>query len=114
MSADEIKAKLVLNIRLFREKKGISQRRMARLIDMDPGAYNRVENGSGNLRVDTVVKISEALQVDPSALFGEANEDFAFLWSAISALSPERTQRLKGLIKDLLLAQELSDSQQKQ
>ena len=92
-------------IKEIRESKGISQRALARKLGMDPGALNRIENGSGNLLTNTLFDIAEALDVDPALFLGQQSEAFRHLWSVFEELSPERQQRVLEQLDDLLLAE---------
>lgn len=56
------------NIRHARKTKGLSFRQMAIIADMDHSDLNRIELGRVNIGVLTLIKIAEALQVDPAEL----------------------------------------------
>lgn len=93
-------------IKSLREERGISQREMARLLDLNPGSYNRMENGPGGLKIDLILQIARILEVEPASFLGSSSEEFNDLWMKFQALSPERQERLLAQLDDLLLAEQ--------
>ena len=56
------------NIRVIRERKGLSQADLAELIGVDQSTICRIEAGGQRVYVDTLVEIAEALEVRPAKL----------------------------------------------
>ena len=51
------------NIRKIREEKNISQQDLAAICNFEKSNMSRIEAGRTNLTIDTLLKISDALQV---------------------------------------------------
>ncbi|MEJ7570138.1 MAG: helix-turn-helix transcriptional regulator [Gaiellaceae bacterium] len=60
--------KLGQRIADLRAKRGVSQRRLADVLDLDPSALSRIESGERGLAVGELVSGAEFLGVDPDAL----------------------------------------------
>ena len=58
-----VKETIGKNIRLQRQEKGLSQRKLAMALDMDHSYLGRIEAGKCNISIDTVVRIAESLDV---------------------------------------------------
>lgn len=57
-----------------REKKGLSQRQLAKKVDMHYMQINKIETGKikiGNISAKNFIALSEALEVDPKELLNE-------------------------------------------
>lgn len=57
------------NIRLFREKRGLTQEELATKAGINRTYLGLVERGKGNIGVDNIEKIATALDVNPYILF---------------------------------------------
>lgn len=65
--------KLIGNrIKLERKKKGITQERMAELLDVSIGYVSQVERGITKISLDLLAAISTALECDVSSLITES------------------------------------------
>ena len=53
-------------------EKGLSQNKLARLLDVDQSAINHIEQGRRNPSFELLLKICEVLDI---SLFGEENDD---------------------------------------
>ncbi|MCX5202406.1 helix-turn-helix domain-containing protein [Streptomyces sp. NBC_00237] len=62
-------------IRSFRELRGLSLRRLARLIGCDPGFLSRIETNRQGAGDDTLTHIAEELQVPIEAITREKPSD---------------------------------------
>jgi transcriptional regulator with XRE-family HTH domain len=100
VSANSKTAEITNMIKRIRAEKGVSQRELARRIGVSPAVMNRIENGGGNLESSTILRISEALEVEPASLFGAYSEDFLELWQIFKSLPDERRQLLISLARD--------------
>lgn len=54
----------------LRERKGLSQRELARRIDLNPSVMNRIETGERPLRADELKKVSDVLGVNADEILG--------------------------------------------
>jgi transcriptional regulator with XRE-family HTH domain len=52
----------------FRERKGLSQEQIARLLDVDKSYISRLESGHANPTLATIVKLAQVLSVEPAEL----------------------------------------------
>jgi transcriptional regulator with XRE-family HTH domain len=60
--------KLGGNIRLLREKKGLSFREFSAVCGIDHSKLSKIEKGNKNITFTTILKIAEALEVHPTEL----------------------------------------------
>jgi transcriptional regulator with XRE-family HTH domain len=65
-------------IRDLRTQKKISQQEMADALGITQGAYNRIENGSTELKVSDLEKIAEKLEVPASVLMQKDAKVYAY------------------------------------
>lgn len=61
--------KLGKRIVTIREEKGIKQKELSDLLDIDDGSLRRIESGRTNPTTTTLLSLSKALNVDVSELF---------------------------------------------
>jgi transcriptional regulator with XRE-family HTH domain len=54
-----------LNLKRIREKKGLSLRELSYLCDIDNSKISKMEQGSVNVTLRTVLHLSEALEIHP-------------------------------------------------
>lgn len=52
----------------LRKKKGLSQRELSSLCDVDYGKINKLENNKANLTLTTLIELAEGLEVHPKVL----------------------------------------------
>jgi transcriptional regulator with XRE-family HTH domain len=60
--------KLGVHIRQIREQKNISQRTLADMCDMPKTSIGRIERGEVSVTIRTLIKIANALDVEPKFL----------------------------------------------
>ena len=60
------------NVRRLRERKGLTQEKLAEAADVDVRYLQRIERGTVNLSVDALVALAESLGVSPTSLFRPA------------------------------------------
>ena len=65
----EFVRKLGENIVSIRKAKGIKQKELSDLLDMDDGSLRRIESGRTNPTTSTLYRISIALEIEPKELF---------------------------------------------
>jgi transcriptional regulator with XRE-family HTH domain len=65
---EEIREQLGLNLRACRDKAGLSQEALGAMCELDRTEISLLERGLRFPRLDTLVKLSRALQLSPSEL----------------------------------------------
>jgi transcriptional regulator with XRE-family HTH domain len=65
---ESVLKKLGARIVNLRKKKGMSQNKLALDIDWERNNLSKIENGQNNVTIDTLIKISKALDVTLSEL----------------------------------------------
>lgn len=60
------------NVRRWRRRRELTQENLIELTGMDIRFLQRIESGTINARLDTVVRLAQALDVEPSALLRRA------------------------------------------
>jgi len=58
------------NIRVARKRKGYSQEEFADIADFSRSYYTEIETGKRNISILNLIKIMEALKVDPNTIIG--------------------------------------------
>ena len=58
-----------MNMKYYREKTGISQTELSILCDCGTGTIGGIESGKAKPSFDMMIKISEALKINPADLF---------------------------------------------
>ena len=95
----------------LRESRGLTQARLAELLEVSPRGYNRWETGAAAPRLDTLVKIAEILNVTLDELVGRTeaisqveiqNPKLQALYREINRLSDEDQQALVILLDSLI------------
>ncbi len=67
--------KLGANIVRIRKDKGLKQKELSDLLDMDDGSLRRIESGRTNPTTTTLLNIANALKVGVSVLFDFSQEE---------------------------------------
>lgn len=60
------------NVRRWRRRRELTQEKLIELTGMDIRFLQRIESGAINARLDTIVRLAEALDVEASALLRRA------------------------------------------
>lgn len=99
-------------LRELRERRGLTQARLAELLEVSPRVYNRWETGAAAPRLDTVVRIADLLEVSLDELVGRAkpqetefrihNPKLHKLYREIDGLSDEAQQALIVVLDSLV------------
>ncbi|RMF00384.1 MAG: XRE family transcriptional regulator [Alphaproteobacteria bacterium] len=99
-------------LRELREARGLTQARLAELLEVSPRVYNRWETGAAAPRLDTVVKLADILEVSLDELVGRTepeepqlrlhNPKLHKLYREIDRLSDEDQQALVILLDSLV------------
>ena len=58
----------ILNLKVARVKKGLTQKELAELIRVSPSMINRIETGKQIPKVDILLKLAEILEVSAEEL----------------------------------------------
>ncbi len=100
-----------LYLKGLREKRQLTQTRLAELIGVSPRVYNRWENGVATPHFDTVVKIADILEVSLDTLAGRSekednpaihNAKLHELYKKVNQLPDEEQQALIILLDSLV------------
>ena len=99
-------------LRETRSARGLTQTRLAEILEVSPRVYNRWERGAAVPRLDTLVKIAEILEVSLDELVGRKepdldtlrirNPELHSLYKEIDRLSDEDQQALVVLLDSLV------------
>ena len=66
---DDLKEKFGARIKELREKRGLSQEKLAELVCMESRHISRIETGKSFTTIENIEKIANALEVDINMLF---------------------------------------------
>lgn len=66
---DDIKVKFGNNVRKYRKIKGLSQEQLAALSKLHSTYISDLERGTRNISLETIQKLSNALDIEPYELF---------------------------------------------
>ena len=59
---------IVINLKLIRIRKNLTQKQLANLVGVSPSTINRIETGKQVLRVDMLNKLANVLEVSVNEL----------------------------------------------
>lgn len=106
-------------LKKIREKKGLSQKEVAGLIDMAQAQYSRIESGKTDPSFSVVVKIARALGFSLSEFF-EAEEIFSDINTydktlieklrLVESLDEEEKKSIYTLVDSLISKKKLKDN----
>ncbi len=93
-------------IREYRVKNNLTQEELAEKLNISVKYISRIENGSGGVKLETLINAMNLLGIAPNDAFGDLikNDDIKlqlFLSSKISELSKEKIEFLLSLIESL-------------
>lgn len=97
------------NLKKIREAKNLTQQKIADMLNIQRPTYTRYENGEREPDFETVLKLSEILEVSVDYLLGKTDipttldeelegEEFA-LWGEVHDLSEEEKKKVLEFIK---------------
>ncbi|MEK0110942.1 helix-turn-helix domain-containing protein [Streptococcus suis] len=93
-------------IRLLRLKKGMTQEALAEKASLGFNYIYRLENKDLNVKIDTIQKVMEALEVDTETFFQveniERDKDFSLLIEDIEHLPQEKRESTIKALRDIL------------
>jgi transcriptional regulator with XRE-family HTH domain len=64
-----IKTKFGIVVKELRQSKGLSQEKLAEIVELHRTYISDIERGEKNVTLLTIVKIAEGLEVNPSEIF---------------------------------------------
>ena len=97
------------NIRVVREKAGLSLDDLARLINSDKSHLSRVENGTQIPKIDTILRIMDALDISPSAILpatflrNSKNSELDCICNLYANLPEEKRNEMIRYIRALMI-----------
>lgn len=98
---DEIKQILIKQLKFYREKRNFSQDFVAEHIGITQPLYNKIENGSREMTINTLVKVTDILDISMDSLFAE--EDSAdTIMKNILALLKGKSQSDLEIVEDVM------------
>lgn len=94
-------------LRCYRQAQGLSQERLAELAGLHPTYIGQVERGEKNLTIESLEKITVALQVSMSGVFElveerHEEENYALLaYNFFSGRKPEKGRKLYEILTQI-------------
>lgn len=71
MESQNIRKILGANIKYYRFSLGFTQEQLAEICDLSPRYISDIENGKGNIKIDTLENIAKCLKIDSYLLIKE-------------------------------------------
>jgi transcriptional regulator with XRE-family HTH domain len=68
----EVQRSVAANVRRWRARRGLTQEALAEAAELGPVHLRKVESGSENVTISTLVALADALDVKPGALLRKA------------------------------------------
>lgn len=90
-------------IKAYRKSMGISQEKLAEMINVSPHYIYEIERGTKTMSLETFVTLSEALNLSTDyILFGNKKDDTVSLSEQLSKMDEEQRTRAESAFKALL------------
>ena len=90
-------------IKAYRKSMGISQEKLAEMINVSPHYIYEIERGTKAMSLETFVTLSEALNLSADyILFGNKKDDTVSLSEQLSKMDEEQRTRAESAFKALL------------
>lgn len=67
-SLEDLKERIAANVRQRREERGLTQESLAAVARLHGRHLQRIESGAANVTLESLVRLAEALDVDPTDL----------------------------------------------
>lgn len=101
MSNEDLKSVIGNNVRRFRHERGLTQERLAELIDRDSSAVTHLERGDRMIGVELLVKLSDVFSVSADALLrpAETTSYHSSISSILAGQSDEALSHLEPIIR---------------
>lgn len=106
-------------IRKVREAKGLSQKEISAMVNMDQSQYSKIENDKTDPTTSTLEKIAKALGIDVSELFvsdkifkdvNSADKTIMEKLRLIELLDPKEQQSIYNIVDGLVSSKKLRDT----
>ena len=98
---DNTKQILIKQLKFYREKRNFSQDFIAEHIGITQPLYNKIENGSREMTINTLVKITEILDISMDSLFAEADNDDTIILNILTLLKGKSRSDLE-IVEDVM------------
>ncbi len=86
----------------IRKKAGLTQSEVAEIANMSDRTYADIERGTVNMRIETVLKICDALHITPDVLLTEENPSLAVKQTELLKQFDKCTEQQKTTAMELL------------
>jgi transcriptional regulator with XRE-family HTH domain len=94
---------VVLLLKQFREREGLTQEELSKVLQLSPSAIGLYEQGRRQPNYETLIKIADHFKVSIDALFGR--EEKEPMPASISELEPEIREKVDKIIGDIVKLQ---------
>lgn len=98
---DEIKQILIKQLKFYREKRNFSQDFVAEHIGITQPLYNKIENGSREMTINTLVKITDILDISMDSLFAEEDSADTIMKNILALLKGKSRSDLE-IVEDVM------------
>lgn len=102
----KLKKSVGRRIKEIRKKKGLSQEKLAELVDIEQNTLSCIETGNNFCTAETLEKIINALEIDPAELFdfGHQKDNETLLQEINSMLkkTPDKIPEVYKVIKAII------------
>ncbi|MBQ2824057.1 MAG: helix-turn-helix transcriptional regulator [Oscillospiraceae bacterium] len=90
-------------IKAYRKTIGISQEKLAEMINVSPHYIYEIERGMKSMSLETLINLSEALQLSADyILFGSTHNDNTSLSEQLSKMDEKQRERAESAFKAIL------------
>lgn len=104
-------------VRFYRKLQKFTQEELGEMLDIDQSYLGRIERGEINITLETLAKISDALQVNPSKLleYTQKESDLAKeeilnkINFSISSLNLEELNHINKILKEIIILKNLKN-----
>ncbi len=109
MNGNDIRKSIGVSIKEIRTARGLTQEKLAELIEKGTGTIYRIEAGKSYPNSDTLAKLCTALNIQPSVLFSAKpqtllKEHIDYIKAITEILQAVPQDNLKDIYKILILA----------
>lgn len=102
----KLKKSVGRRIKEIRKKKGLSQEKLAELVDIEQNTLSCIETGNNFCTAETLEKIINALEIDPTELFdfGHQKDNETLLQEINSMLkkTPDKIPEVYKVVKAII------------
>lgn len=102
----KLKKSVGRRIKEIRKKKGLSQEKLAELVDIEQNTLSCIETGNNFCTAETLEKIINALEIDPAELFdfGHQKDNETLLQEINSMLkkTPDKIPEVYKVVKAII------------